>query len=59
MSKKPTIIETAQLGKLSYTKLNKLVKQHGSQAELAREIGVPSSTVRGWKHTLVKARSNA
>ena len=50
-------INTKQLGRLSRTRLRKLVKANGTQAALAREIGVSDSTVRNWGLRLRKANS--
>ena len=54
-AKKATVkLNTVALGKITASKLRKLVKLAGSQAALAREIGVPTSTVRNWALTLRK-----
>lgn len=52
-----TVIKTEALGQLSWTKFNKLVKSSGSQAEVARSVGVSPSTVRNWGMKLRNLRS--
>ena len=45
---KTVAIETREVGRLTWTNFNKRVKAAGSQADLARELGVADSTVRNW-----------
>lgn len=49
MASKPVTIQTNKLGRLSRTALKKRIREAGSQAALAREIGVADSTVRNWR----------
>ena len=50
---KPVYIETTSLGRISRTKLEKLIKANGGTAAgLSRAIGVNASTIRTWKHEL-------
>lgn len=52
-----TTIETKALGKLSWTKFNKLVKEaDGDRAEAARRVGVSPTTFRRWGTQLEAAR---
>jgi len=52
LKKKTIKLHTERLGDISQSKLNKLIKAAGSQARLAIELGVPSSTVRNWSLAL-------
>lgn len=52
LKKKTIKLKTDRLGDISLGKLNKLIKAAGSQARLARELGVPTSTVRNWSLAL-------
>jgi DNA-binding transcriptional regulator YiaG len=48
-------IKTETLGSLSRTALRRKIKASGSQAALARTLGVSASTVRNWTLRLRKA----
>lgn len=50
-------INTEKLGRLTWTRYNQLVKQHGSKAALARDVGVDPSTVRTWGDRLRQVRA--
>ena len=52
-----TLINTDTLGKLSRTKLRRLIKENGTQAALARSINVSPSTVRNWGLRLRRVNS--
>ena len=55
---KAITINTENQGRLTWTRYNTMVKQSGSQAALAREIGVSPSTVRTWGDRLREVRSS-
>lgn len=48
----PVTIHSAAIGTLTLETFNALVKQHGSQAGLAKAAGVSQGTVTAWKRTL-------
>ena len=50
-------IETEKIGRITWTEFNKQVKTHGTQADFARSIGVPPSTVYNWSEKLRHLRS--
>lgn len=53
---KTITLQTEALGRLTRTELRKRIKNAGSQAALARELGVSPTTVRSWAWRLrVKA----
>lgn len=45
-------LRTEKLGTITRTSLAKRVKEAGSSAKLARELGVADSTVNGWRYRL-------
>lgn len=45
-------IETGHIGRLTKTDFKKAVKEHGTMANWARSLGIPTSTVRNWKARL-------
>lgn len=51
-------IETEKIGRITWTEFNKQVKTHGTQADFARSIGVPPSTVYNWSEKLRKIRAS-
>ena len=51
-------INTEKLGRLTWTQYNKLVKEHGSKAAVARDLGIKPSTVRSWGERLNAARAS-
>lgn len=51
---KANLVQTADHGPISKTRLRKLVKEHGSLAGVARSLQVAPSTVRHWKYLLSK-----
>ena len=51
-------INTESLGRLTWTQYNKLVREHGSQAALAEDVGVSPSTVRTWGDRLRQVRAS-
>lgn len=51
-SKKSVTINTDRLGTLSRKQFKAAVREHGTMANWARELGVPSSTVRNWRADL-------
>ena len=51
-SKKSVTINTERLGTLSRKQFKAAVREHGTMANWARELGVPSSTVRNWRADL-------
>jgi len=51
-SKKSVTISTERLGTLSRKQFKAAVREHGTMANWARELGVPSSTVRNWRADL-------
>lgn len=50
-------INTEKLGRLTLTQYRKLVKENGSKAALARNVGVDPSTVRTWGARLLEKKS--
>ena len=53
---KTITLQTEALGRLTRTQLRNLIKEHGSQAALARHLDVSPTTVRSWAWRLrVKA----
>ena len=55
---KAIAINTESLGRLTWTQYNKLVREHGSQAALAEDVGVSASTVRTWGDRLRQVRAS-
>jgi hypothetical protein len=48
----PVTIKSSVAGELTKDRFDALVKRHGSQAKLAKHLGVSSGTVTAWKRTL-------
>lgn len=46
------VVETAAAGNLTKTGFNRLLKEHGSQAGIARHFGISAGTVQQWKTKL-------
>ena len=55
---KAIFINTEKLGRLTWTQYNKMVKEAGSQAALARKLNVNPSTVRTWGDRLRAVRAS-
>lgn len=54
-----TAINTEKLGRLTWTRFNKLVKEHGgNQSAAARSLNVPAGTFRKWGERLRAQRAN-
>lgn len=56
---KTITLQTEALGRLTRTELRRRIKAAGSQAALARELGVAPTTVRSWAWRLRVLADNA